>query len=286
MKTNKIKCLLFGISLTLSSAVIANPKQLSSEELQKIITTPYSQILIEEALRGHTKNSKATVIVRGLDVNTGNFEVEMQSPNGEVNFFNSTVKKDKRTGKWRVKGFQGHFVDTKLNSIIRGQLADKHEGGTAVSGIEVGRVIYEDFNGWPIDIVGVMGIATHNDKGFQGNFNSYTAMIKLEWKKFPWSRYVRTKIEFGEGLNYAENVPYFEGQHIRRKNQGKDSKLLNYLGLGISFNLGDIFQTKDLDNCYIGGYVYHRSGIFGAVPMFNNVNGGSNYQTTSLECYY
>ncbi len=225
-------------------------------------------------------------IVRGGNKDTGEFSVEHVIP-GQISVIRKAKIEKDDNDKWRIKVFKGSYVEDNLGKIIAGsQLSQSSEFGedTGVVGLEVGRVIYTNFNDWPIDIVAVIGLATHNDKSYQGRYSSYTAMVKLEWKKFPWSNKIRTKFELGEGINYAEKVPYFEGLETRRENDGRDSKLLNYLGVGIAFNLGDLLSIKSLEKCYIGGYIYHRSGVLGRMKIYNNVSGGSNFPSISMEC--
>lgn len=293
MKKNSILFIL--LTLIVSSMSMAKKNgDLSEDELyvKRLLETPISQIIIDNSslknnlIDNYDQVEDTTITVRGIDQKTGDIDILFQFPNGDTEVFKGNLQKQKSSGKWRIKGFQGYYVDTKLNKIIQGNLAKRHKSKTDVRGIEVGRVIYENFKGWPLDIVGVLGIAQHNDKEFQGKFLAYTAGLKLEWKKFPWDKYVRTKIEFIEGVNYANKVPHFEGLHVREKNDGRDSKLLNYLGVGIALNLGDLTRSKELENCYIGAYAYHRSGVFGSVDLYGNVDGGSNYQTASIECYY
>ena len=43
-------------------------------------------------------------------------------------------------------------------------------------------------------------------------------------------------------------------------------------------------QSNALRNCYTGLTVTHRSGIWGTVDAFGNVNGGSNWISAHLEC--
>jgi outer membrane protein len=62
------------------------------------------------------------------------------------------------------------------------------------------------------------------------------------------------------------------------------SHWLLHLDVSIDANLGDIFNSKTVDNCFLGFAVSHRSGIFGSVEIFNRVHGGSNYNSLYLEC--
>lgn len=235
------------------------------------------------------KHSTNSITFRGIDLETREVEIELRDSDDRYPLvIRARVVPAKEQGEYRVRVFNGNFVDTQLNEIIKGRLAEKEKGAASVSGIEVGRVIFKDLFGWPVDVIAALGVAVHDDKGKggQNKYSSFTGFIKLEWKKFPWNHYVRTKIEFGEGLNYTNRVPYDEGLTVRNKSDGRDSKLLNYLGVGISVNAGDITGVEELEECYVGGYAYHRSGVFGAVDMFNNVNGGSNFQTFSFECAF
>ena len=213
----------------------------------------------------------------------------------DVNTYNENYKLVQSTqyqadkdaeGKWRFRFFSGDYVDEDLGEIILGEANDKHYGKTGVTGIEIGVVVYKDFNGWPINLIAQIGIAKHHERGHQQDFFATTLGVKAEWTSFPWNDHVRTKISMMEGLNYANEVPYFEGQEVRRGNDQRDSKLLNYLGLGISGNMGDLFQKGSLDHCYIGAYLYHRSGVFARIDSFNNVKGGSNFKTISVECSF
>ncbi len=104
--------------------------------------------------------------------------------------------------------------------------------------------------------------------------------IKVYWKNFPWSRYVRTRVGLGEGISLVRERLDIEIQNTNKENEKSDAHILNYLDLNISFNLRDITRWEQLENYYIGGGVSHRSGIFGYV---SGVDGGSNYWTFFIE---
>lgn len=104
--------------------------------------------------------------------------------------------------------------------------------------------------------------------------------IKVYWKNFPWSRYVRTRIGLGEGISLVRERLDIEIQNTNKEDEKSDAHILNYLDLNISFNLRDITRWEQLENYYIGGGVSHRSGIFGYV---SGVDGGSNYWTFFIE---
>lgn len=104
--------------------------------------------------------------------------------------------------------------------------------------------------------------------------------IKVYWKNFPWSRYVRTRIGLGEGISLVRERLDIEIQNTNKEDEKSDAHILNYLDLHISFNLRDITRWEQLENYYIGGGLSHRSGIFGYV---SGVDGGSNYWTFFIE---
>lgn len=104
--------------------------------------------------------------------------------------------------------------------------------------------------------------------------------IKIYWKRFPWNRYVRTRIGLGEGISLVEEKLDIEIQNTNKEDEKNDTHILNYLDLTLSFNLRDITRWKELENYYIGAGISHRSGIMGYV---NGVGGGSNYWTFFIE---
>lgn len=251
----------------------------------EVLNMSNTELMVKQSFPDYQAPEKLTAVVTANGDKSNGFDVIYFNSKG-VNVTTSRFIIEEKDEKIRIRKLNGYYVDKKLNEIIRGDLGEPSANGTGVSGLEVGKVVVHGFRGWPANIVTQLGIYQHNDEGLQKDSNAVAGMVKFEWYKFPWSKHVRTKFEFAEGLNYSTRVPYEEGLSVREKNEGRDSKLLNYLGVGLGFNLGDILSSKEQQNCYIGGYVYHRSGIFGMVSAFNKVNGGSNYQTLYLECEY
>ena len=254
----------------------------------------YNSDLVTEILLSnpeHEQNLEKDPTKQKVDIRivAGTFEsktveVQVLSEQGDILTSAPFKAEQAEDGRWRLRAFRGYYVNQKLNEIIRFNFGEPYKERTGVYGVELGYVFYENFNDWPINIVGQVGIARHVEKNLQDDFYAYTAMIKVEWTAFPWNKFVRTKLEIAEGINKAERVPFYERRNVQRKNDGRSSKLLNYLGVGLGFNLGDLFQVESLKGCYAGGYVYHRSGVFGQVDFYNNVNGGSNFQSYYIEC--
>ena len=153
---------------------------------------------------------------------------------------------------------------------------------TRVAGIEIGRSLVQQLNGWPLDIFGYLGLLHHDERGLQPDSWQFNAYVKAYWYGFPWSDRVRTRVGFGTGLSYAQRIPYVEARDQAQRGRGT-SYLLNYLDPSIDVSLGDLIGKRSLHETYIGFGVTHRSGIFGSSQLFGDVNGGSNYIYTYVE---
>ncbi len=153
---------------------------------------------------------------------------------------------------------------------------------TDIWGVHVGRPFVSGLNGWPLDLIGYVGVLRHNERGHQPDAWQVDAYMKGFYYGFPWSHRVKTRIGFGFGLSYAERVPYAEVQSQARRERNT-SKLLNYLEPSIDVSLGDIFGSRRWHDLYLGVGVSHRSGIFGSSQMLGTVDGGSNYIFAYLE---
>ena len=153
---------------------------------------------------------------------------------------------------------------------------------TSVDAIDIGRPFVESPHGWPVSIVGYVGLLHHDERGLQPDFWQVDAYMKAFYWGFPWSGRVRTRIGFGAGISYAEAVPFVEARD--QANRGRNvSKLLQYLDPTVDVSVGDLFGAKDLRETYVGLGVSHRSGIFGMSELFDSVNGGSNFIYTYVE---
>lgn len=182
-----------------------------------------------------------------------------------------------------VKLMYGKATDCNLINVMEFSCASTRTAdNTAVSAIEIGRPFIERLNGWPLDVVGYVGLLHHDERGLQADFWQADAYMKAFYYGFPWSERVRTRLGFGIGVSYAQKVPFVEqrDQFIRGRNS---SKLLNYLDPSIDVSVGDLFGVRTLRETYFGFGVSHRSGIFGSSQMLGNVDGGSNYIYSYLE---
>ena len=151
---------------------------------------------------------------------------------------------------------------------------------TSIAGVQVGKPFIQNFNGWPLDIAGYVGLIHHNERGLQGNGAQLDMFMKATYSNFPWSHRVKTRLGLGVGVSAAQRVPYTE---VSSQGSQTTSRLLQLLDPTIDVNLGDLLGSRALKTTYLGFGVLHRSGVFGASRLFGNVNGGSNYIYTYLE---
>jgi MipA family protein len=185
-----------------------------------------------------------------------------------------------------LRTFYGDSSDCDVMQTVQLACTSTHTlDPTSVAGFEVGRPVVLRLHDWPLDIVAFVGLLRHKEKGIQEDFWQVNGQIKAVWYGFPWSHRVKTRIAFGVGLSYAQEVPIMEqrDQELRGR---ETSKLLNYMDPSIDVSLGDLIGVKSLEKTYVGLGVSHRSGIFGSSQLFNNVNGGSNYIYTHVESWF
>ena len=104
-----------------------------------------------------------------------------------------------------------------------------------------------------------------------------TIYIKAYYNFDFWKN--RLRVGFGEGLSYTSSVLWSEEKEATQENENY-SKFLNYLDISLDIDLGKLIGNKSLEKTYLGWTIKHRSGVFG---LFNGVDGGSNYNTISLE---
>jgi MipA family protein len=182
-----------------------------------------------------------------------------------------------------VKALYGRSTDCNLVPVMRLSCTSTHtEDGTSIASLEIGRPFIEGLNGWPLDIVGYVGLLRHNERGLQPDSWEINAYMKAFYYGFPWKDRVRTRIGFGTGISYAQRVPFVEARDQARRGR-TTSKLLQYIDPSIDVSIGDLFGWRALRETYFGFGASHRSGIFGNSQVLGNVNGGSNYIYSYVE---
>ena len=156
---------------------------------------------------------------------------------------------------------------------------------TSISAVQIGRPFIQNFQGLPIDIVGYVGLAHHDDNGLQANGVQLDLFMKAYYAGFPWQDRVKTRLGLGMGVSMAERVPYVEVSS-QAANGEQTSRLLHHLDPTLDVSLGDLIGSRALKDTYIGFGVSHRSGIFKSSRLLGNVTGGSNYIYSYVETVY
>jgi outer membrane protein len=182
-----------------------------------------------------------------------------------------------------VRVLAGRASDCDVAKIARlACTSTQTQDGTRIASVELGRPFIEGVRGWPLDLVGYVGLLHRDDRGVQPNSWQLNAYMKAQFYGFPWRERVMTRIGLGAGLSYASRVPLIEVRDQQRNNRNT-SKLLNYLDPTIDVSVGDLLGASKMKRVFLGLGVSHRSGIFGSSQLLGNVNGGSNYIYSYLE---
>jgi len=176
-----------------------------------------------------------------------------------------------------VRALYGASSDCDVREVVILKCTTTHTvDATDIGGFDVGRTLVKGVAGWALDIQGFVGVLRHFERGNQADFEQYHAYFKASYYGLPWDKYVRTRLGFGAGLSYVEQIPTMEARDQAKGGNGT-FKLLNYLDPTIDVSLGDIVRSKSLKETYAGLGVSHRSGMFGWSRQLGWVDGGSNY---------
>ncbi len=176
-----------------------------------------------------------------------------------------------------IRAAAGRATDCDVAKVVRlACTSTRTLDQTRIISVEIGKPFIERLNGWPLDVVGYVGLTRHDERNVQPDFWQLNAYMKGLWYGFPWSDRVMTRIGLGVGVSYAHGTSMLERRDQARN--GRDtSRLLNYLDPTIDVSLGDLVGAVSLKRTFVGLGVSHRSGIFGTSHLLGNVSGGSNY---------
>ena len=183
--------------------------------------------------------------------------------------------------EWRIAG--GYIKDGNFIEMIYLNNMAVDTDDTAMVSAFLSKKITERTFDLPIQMHVTGGFVRHFEKDLQSDFNEYVFALKGYFNQFPWSHIVETRVGFGYGFSYGEKVPFQESESVMEDNIN-DSRLLQYLDYSWDINLGDLFKAPSAKNCYLGYSIHHRSGIFSKAEIYNNVDGGSNWNTFYLQC--
>ena len=189
--------------------------------------------------------------------------------------FNFLLLSDTNTSNYSLRLGYGEASSNDLGEIISGDLG-AHPKDLNVLSVDAGYLLKKDLWSVPLDFYVKSGVAYFDEYSFKDTLE-LTLYVKLYWNINFWKN--RVRLGFGEGVSYTFNTlesEYYEAQ----MDEEPTSKFLNYLDISLDFDVGRLVRYKPLFDTYIGYAIKHRSGIFG---LFNDVHGGSNYNTFYLE---
>lgn len=195
-------------------------------------------------------------------------------------FFNDKSKapKSELSNKryWRVA--HGWATPSNSGEIIKLN-REKDPYNNQLTSLFYGHPLTDELFGVPIDIYFTPGIVHHWSSEVQSSVTEYVAAIKAYYT-FDWP----TQWRFGvaEGLSYVDSLTYIENEEMKSKGYNP-SNLLNYLDFSVDVNVGDLFNSNDLNNVWIGYSLHHRSAIFEKASQYGRIKGGSNYNTLYLQ---
>ncbi len=195
--------------------------------------------------------------------------------------FGSHAAYSEQSQPLHLKLLAGRATECNFLPVVTFRCAStRSEDDTRIFGIELGRVLIDGVNGWPLDFVSYVGVLRHDERGIVPGGWQVHGSIKAYYTGLPTQ--VRTRFGMAAGFALASRVPLTEQRDQARRGRAT-SKLLNYLDPTLDISLGDLFGVKRHHETYLGVGVSHRSGIFGTSQLLGNINGGSNYLYTYIE---
>ena len=155
--------------------------------------------------------------------------------------------------------------------------SDIHPDNLSVLSLDAGYLLQKDILELPLDLY-VKGGASYFDEGSsRDDVYEGTLYVKV-YSNIDFFEN-RVRIGVGEGVSYTSDVLWSEYEEATREGE-EYAQFLNYMDFSVDFDLGRLLRYKPLEETYIGWTLKHRSGVFG---LFSGVDGGSNYNTISIE---
>lgn len=197
-----------------------------------------------------------------------------------------------KDSEYAVRVYYGKSSMSDLKDILTGEELEQSYQKNDVYGVSFEKYAIRELFDLPIDFTYQGGLFYHHqtltnanapyqepNKLIDKNVLQVNFGIKLYWTKFPWDRWMDTRLFVMDGLSYVSDYLNVETEDSNKNGRGDRSRLLNYLELGFEFGVGDLFEAQMLENVYLGVGISHRSGVFG---LFNGVRGGSNTVFVSI----
>jgi len=178
--------------------------------------------------------------------------------------------------------------ETDLTTAIWGDFDASPESEYLVGG-SWGRRISPTVFGLPIELTGNVGLQWINSRGLQDDGYGVNAYVKAHYAlRLPWTE-KHIRFGLGEGLSYVTEIPLAEQRDFAKKGPGITSeKLMNYVEWTIDvplrqFGPMDDLISRQIDDVYLGFFVFHRSSVFG---LFAETKGGVNFMGFGIEARY
>lgn len=175
----------------------------------------------------------------------------------------------------------GWATASDLSDIIAFNRERDHENNQLTS-IFYGHPLADEFLGIPLESYLTPGFVWHWDSGVQESGQEYVLAFK-HYYTFRWP--FTWRLGVGEGLSYVAKITYIEQEEMDRKGL-EASKWLFFLDFSLDIELGKVFNSRTLDDIWLGYSIHHRSGVFGSSSMFGDIKGGSNYNTVYLQYHF
>jgi len=223
-----------------------------------------------------------------LDDNTRNLEIIDKGTQGAVfagiGFFNEKKNKSDKIyldSKPYVRLAHGWATPSSVGDIFTGNTRTD-EFDNQLTSLFLGVPLSDTLFTLPINVYLTPGAVYHHSSEVQNSIWEYVLAVKfyytVKWPT-PW------RIGFAEGISYMNEVSYIERQYLERQGY-RPSELLNYLDFSFDVSLGHLFNSKPIEDLWLGWSVHHRSGIFSTSSAFGRISGGSNYNTVYLQYHF
>lgn len=174
----------------------------------------------------------------------------------------------------------GGFADyNDLNAILKFDF-NRYEKNLYVINLDGGYRLGRNVFDTPIDVYLKGGLSYFNERGYADNLLEATFYVKFFWKIDFFDN--RIRLGFGEGISYAEEVPYVEQVDAEDNDadEGATARMLNYLDISMDIDVGRLIRVNAMRDLYLGYTIKHRSGVKG---LYSGVHRGSNYLMMTLE---
>ena len=203
-------------------------------------------------------------------------------------FLAHSAHAEEEQGRDNVRLNWAKASETDLTTAFWGDYEASPESEYIVAG-SWGRRLSPTMFGLPIELTGNVGLQWVNSRGLQDDGYGVNACIKAHYSlRLPWTqKYVRFGL--GEGLSYLSEIPLAEQRDFAKKGPDVTSeKLMNYVEWTVDvplrqFKSLDGLISKDIDDIYVGFFIFHRSSVFG---LFAETKGGINFMGFGIEARY